>query len=81
MSDTSGFYKLDNKLLLYGQNFIVSHKISLLREHKDSYTYPVDGWMWFDNQEAARLHFNLPSPEPEIDPRPVWMRAVENQPK
>ena len=76
MTDTSGFYKLDNSTLLYGQNFIVSSKISLIREQKDSYTYPIDGWMWFDSEDAARAHFNLPEPPSPPDNRPPWVQAI-----
>ena len=79
MTDTSGFYKADGSTLLYGQNFIVSSQRSLLRENKDSYTYPIDGWMWFDSEEAAREHFNIPASPPPPDMRPEWMKAMDAQ--
>jgi len=56
--DTSGFYKLDGDLL-YGPNFVCSPTFTLLREQHDTYTYPQDGWYWFDSEAAAREHFNL----------------------
>lgn len=79
MSDTSGFYKVDdNLLLLYAQNFVISSQFSLIREDKDSYVYPIEGWMWFDSDEAARTYFNIPAPEPQpdLDLRPFWARPM-----
>jgi hypothetical protein len=61
--DTSGFYKLDGRLL-YGPNFVLSTRYKLHKETKDIYTYPVDGWHWFDYEEQARQYFNLPT-QPE----------------
>jgi hypothetical protein len=51
-----GFYKLDG-ILLHGPNFVLNANYELRREHKDSYTYPVDGWIWFDSEEEAIAHF------------------------
>ena len=60
--DTSGFYKLDGDQLLYGPNFVYGPTFTLLREDKDQYTYPVDGWYWFDSEQLAREYWNLPEP-------------------
>lgn len=60
--DTSGFYKLDGDQLLYGPNFVYGPAFTLLRENKDQYTYPVDGWYWFDTEQQAREYWNLPEP-------------------
>ncbi len=54
MDDTSGFYKLDEGQLLYGPNFVSNANFELLREIKDEYTYPVDGWHWFDSESEAK---------------------------
>ena len=51
--DTSGFYKLDGELL-YGPNFVYAPAFTLLRELKDTYEYPQDGWIWADSEEEAR---------------------------
>ena len=51
--DTSGFYKNDNGILLFGPNAIVSKDYSLFRELKDENQYPVDGWYWFNSEEEA----------------------------
>ena len=59
MENTSGFYKLDGDLL-FGPNFVLNANYELRRENKDSYTYPIDGWYWFDSEEAARAFFGLP---------------------
>jgi len=53
MEDTSGFYKLDGEELLFAPNGVYHQNFTLLREEKDSYTYPVDGWEWFNSQEEA----------------------------
>lgn len=58
----SGFYKNDNGTPLYAPNFVINKNFELLRENKDGYTYPVDGWTWFDSVEeaAAAMGFELP---------------------
>jgi hypothetical protein len=48
MEDTSGFYKLEDDNWLYAPNFVYGPNYELLRENKDSYTYPVEGWEWYD---------------------------------
>lgn len=51
---TEGFYKLDeNGELLYAPNFVYSPKFTLLIKEKDKYTYPIEGWKWFDSEEQA----------------------------
>jgi hypothetical protein len=64
MDDTSGFYKLDGDLL-FGPNFVLNAKYELRRETKDQYTYPTDGWSWFDTDAEARVFFGLPPLEAE----------------
>lgn len=54
------FYKLlDNTNLIFGPE-VISAEYQLLTEDKDTYAYPVDGWIWFDTEEEAREFFNLP---------------------
>jgi hypothetical protein len=51
MKDTSGFYKQElSGQWLYGPNFVYHKDYTLLREDKDSYTYPIDGWKWYNEQ-------------------------------
>lgn len=49
MEDTSGFYK-QNEIgdWEFAPNFVYAPTYTLLREDKDTYTYPVDGWSWYD---------------------------------
>lgn len=58
MENTSGFYKLDGDLL-YGPNFVLNAQYELRRDTHDTYTYPVDGWYWFDTEAEARVFFGL----------------------
>ncbi len=60
MEDTSGFYKLENTQLLYGPSFIESFNYQLNRQYKNDYSYPIDGWYWFDSETEAKTFFNLP---------------------
>lgn len=55
----SGFYKLDDDQLLFGPNFVINMNYELLKENKDEYNYPVDGWYWFNSEEEAKLFFNI----------------------
>lgn len=54
-----GFYKLDGEELLYGPNFVENMNYQLYQQFHDQYTYPVDGWYWFDSEEEAKIYFNL----------------------
>jgi len=63
--NTSGFYKLDGQLL-YGPNFVLNANYELRIETKDNYTYPVDGWYYFDNEDDAYTFFNLTKPITDI---------------
>lgn len=55
--DTSGFYNKDAMLragkFVYGPNF------ELHRDLKDTYSYPVNGWVWFDSAEEAATAFDV----------------------
>lgn len=53
-----GFYKYDDQLL-YGPNFIMNANYQLLKESHAEYTYPVDGWYWFNSLEEACNHFGI----------------------
>lgn len=59
MEDTSGFYKLDGEVLLYGPNFVLNAAYELRKETNDQHTYPIDGWYWFDNEAEAKLFFGI----------------------
>jgi hypothetical protein len=57
--NSQGFYKLDG-ILCYGPNFVINAQYELRKEQKDTYSYPVDGWYWFADENAARSFFNMP---------------------
>ena len=52
--DTSGFFKNDSGMVLNGPNFVLGGSYSLYKEQKDTYTYPVEGWYWFDSEEELQ---------------------------
>jgi hypothetical protein len=68
--EKSGFYKLDKNSLLFAPNFVVSKTCDLQREKMAAQKYPVAGWYWFDNEDAAYTFFkiNRPVAEGEICP-------------
>jgi len=59
--DTSGFYKLDQdgETIICGPNYVLGpyDHYRLYRNKKDTYTYPTDGWYWFDSEQKAYAFF------------------------
>lgn len=53
--DTSGFYKLEDDNWLFAPNFVYGPTYTLLREEKDTYDYPVDGWSWYDESPITQI--------------------------
>ncbi len=43
------FYKNDSGVVLCGPNFVLNREYTLESGLHDTYTYPIDGWYWFDN--------------------------------
>lgn len=80
MTDTSGFYKNDNGTLLYAGSAVIGVQILLVRELKDTYEYPIDGWTWFESEDAARTAYDLPAPLPPEPPQIPGMNAVDVPP-
>lgn len=60
-----GFYKAQEDSMLFAPNFVYSKNYTLLKEDKDSYTYPVDDWYWFDTKVEAYAFFNIPLEQEE----------------
>lgn len=60
--NTNGFYKVQNDSLFYASNAIYNSNYELFVEHHETYTYPVDGWYYFESEELAREFFGLPAP-------------------
>lgn len=52
-----GFFKKDIDSILTGENFVFSPIVTLTKETKDDYTYPQDGWYWFDTFDEALQFF------------------------
>lgn len=48
-----GFYKNEDGSLLYAPNFVNSPTVILIKEEKDNYVYPIEGWYWFDSKQNA----------------------------
>lgn len=52
-----GFFKKDIDSIVVGENFVFSPSVTLKAEDKDLYTYPQDGWYWFDTFDEALQFF------------------------
>lgn len=67
---TDGFYKNEDNNLLYGPNFVLNEHYELHAETDSTMTEPVDGWMWYESEEAARAGLGImdepPATEPEV---------------
>lgn len=71
MTKSPGFYKFDD-ILFYGPNSVAGPDLHLIKEEKTLYTYPVQGWYWFDSEVEAREFFGLPpNSEEEQDSWPT----------
>ena len=63
------FYKRENEELLVAPNFVRGPNFDLFAEQKDEYQYPVEGWYWFDDLDAAMAAF---APKPVgVTPRQI----------
>ena len=61
----SGFYKNDEGALLFAPTQVSGPGFDLYILNKDIYTYPIEGWYYFDSEDEARAHLNIPKPIPE----------------
>lgn len=51
MEEAQGFYKESEDLSWeYAPNFVYAPTYTLVKELKDTYIYPIDGWNWYDQQ-------------------------------
>ncbi len=66
-TSTPGFYKLENGNLFCATKVVDAPAYTLIAENKDDYTYPVDGWHWFNSEEEAYISFGIPNP---VQPSP-----------
>ena len=62
MEEEKGFYKLEpsNK-----GRYLINKNYTLHISQKDTYTYPVDGWTYYDSFEEAAAGFNLTKEQKE----------------
>lgn len=67
--DTSGFYNKD--AMLRAGKFVYGPGFTLLVALKDTYTYPVSGWTWFDSAEDAAAEFDVNIDDFNLDLPPV----------
>lgn len=65
---SAGFYKNDEGVMLYAPEQVTGPDYDLVAYIRDTYTYPVAGWYWFESQEAARIFFKI---MPEASPGSV----------
>jgi hypothetical protein len=62
MEEEKGFYKLEvdtkGSVIIHGTN-LLNKNYTLDISQKDTYTYPVDGWTYFDTFSGACQHFSV----------------------
>jgi hypothetical protein len=60
----SGFYKRDPETgeLLCAPTAVYAPGLTLLRDNHANYSYPQDGWWWFESEDEART--TLPEATP-----------------
>ena len=54
-----GFYKFEDDNWQYAPNFVYGPGYELLRENKDTYSYPVEGWSWYNNSPINETNETL----------------------
>ena len=64
------FYRVDNKYLIKVETNLFGPGFDLLAQNYDTYSYPVEGWYWFDTDEDAskNLGFTLKPIEESLSP-------------
>ena len=60
---TSGFYKNDEGTVLYAPNFVINKTFELYKEQHTTYSYPIEGWSWFDTEDEAYQFFSIQKKE------------------
>lgn len=55
----AGFYKVENEILHFAPNAVYNKDYTLVKEEKDNYTYPNNGWTWYNSKEEAITGFEL----------------------
>lgn len=66
MKNISGFYKINSdKNILYASLLVMNKEYTLKKELKDTYSYPIDGWYWFNSEDEAYTFFGIEKPTVE----------------
>lgn len=58
MKNTNGFYKYDLELF-YAPTFVYAPNFILDVNEKDNYSYPTEGWYYFESREDALVFFEI----------------------
>ena len=59
-----GFYKETEEGWYYAPNGVYNSDFTLTKDKKDTYTYPMDGWKWYDDEPEGFIDiFNKPEEE------------------
>lgn len=65
------FYKKTTEELLVAPNFVRGPGFDLFAEQRAEYTYPVDGWYWFDTLDEAIAAFAKNPQAGSVSPRQI----------
>lgn len=65
--NNAGFYKKDETEILFAPNIVNGPNYMLVLAEKDSYEYPIDGWIYADSLDGAIAYF-ANSTNASIDP-------------
>lgn len=65
--NNAGFYKKEETEILFAPNIVNGPNYMLVLADKDSYEYPIDGWIYADSLDGAIAYF-ANSTNASIDP-------------
>lgn len=51
------FYKINGESLITAPNSVHTPTITLKAEEHTTYTYPIEGWYWFNSLHEAMIAF------------------------
>ena len=68
-----GFYKNDNGFLIWSADRVINDNFELWVDQKDTYSYPVEGWIWADSELIAKQTLECYG----IQPFPSWTLNLE----
>jgi hypothetical protein len=69
--NNAGFYKKEDSQILYAPNIVEGQGYVLVSLEKDTYEYPIDGWIWAQSEADAIAYFeNIEQAVPTFDVQP-----------